>query len=163
MLANGVDIVQLREKNLEAADELDLLAVFADACRRHGALLAVNDRADIAVAAGADVLHVGQRDLPPATARGLRRPRRRRSAGPATASSRRWPAAQHPDVDYFCVGPVWATPTKPGRPGIGLEPIRAVAELSAEQALVRHRWHRRGDAGGRDRGRGDAGPWSCGC
>ncbi|HET6209408.1 MAG TPA: thiamine phosphate synthase, partial [Jatrophihabitans sp.] len=55
VLAGGVDVVQLREKHLEAADELDLLAVFADACRRHGALLAVNDRADLAVAAGADV------------------------------------------------------------------------------------------------------------
>ncbi|MGI8667741.1 MAG: thiamine phosphate synthase, partial [Jatrophihabitans sp.] len=69
VLASGVDIVQLRQKGLEAAEELELLAVFAAACRRHGALLAVNDRADIALASGADVLHVGQRDLPPATAR----------------------------------------------------------------------------------------------
>ena len=126
VLANGVDIVQLREKNLEAADELDRLAVFADACRRHGALLAVNDRADIAVAAGADVVHVGQRDLAPATVR--------RFVGPGLAIGRSShdveqarAAAADPDVDYFCVGPAWATPTKPGRPGIGLDPIRAVA------------------------------------
>src|SRR3954470_2629514 len=66
VLANGVDIVQLREKNLEAADELAALQVMAQACRRHGRLLAVNDRADLAVAAGADVLHLGQRDLAPA-------------------------------------------------------------------------------------------------
>lgn len=132
VLANGVDIVQLREKNLEAADELELLTVFADACRRHGALLAVNDRADIAVAAGADVLHVGQRDLAPATARSFVGPGvavglSSHSLGQATA------AAANPDVDYFCVGPVWATPTKPGRPGIGLDPVRAVAALGPDK------------------------------
>lgn len=132
VLANGVDIVQLREKNLEAADELELLAVFADACRRHGKLLAVNDRADIAVAAGAEVLHVGQRDLPPQLARQL--------VGPAVEIGRSThsveqarDAAEDPEVDYFCVGPVWATPTKPGRRGIGLDPIRAVAELNPDK------------------------------
>ena len=72
-LAGGVDIIQLRDKGspgeqrfgpLEARDELAALEVLADAARRHGALLAVNDRADIAGAAGADVLHLGQDDLP---------------------------------------------------------------------------------------------------
>jgi thiamine-phosphate pyrophosphorylase len=127
VLANGVDVVQLREKNLEAADELALLAVFAEACRRHGALLAVNDRADLAVAAGADVLHLGQRDLPPAVAR--------RIVGPDVVIGRSShsveqarTAAADPDVDYFCVGPLWPTPTKLGRPGIGLDPVRAVAD-----------------------------------
>jgi thiamine-phosphate pyrophosphorylase len=126
VLAGGVDVVQLREKNLEAADELDLLAVFADACRRHGALLAVNDRADLAAAAGAGVLHVGQRDLSPAQAR--------RIVGPdvliglSSHSTEQAAAAQaDPDLDYFCVGPIWATPTKPGRPEIGLGPVGAVA------------------------------------
>jgi thiamine-phosphate pyrophosphorylase len=127
VLANGVDIVQLREKNLEAADELALLAVFAEACRRHGALLAVNDRADLAVAGGADVLHLGQRDLQPAMAR--------RIVGPDVAIGRSShsieqarAAAADPDVDYFCVGPLWPTPTKLGRPHIGLDPVRAVAD-----------------------------------
>jgi len=127
VLANGVDIVQLRDRTLETADELAVLEVFADACRRHGALLAVNDRADLAVVAGADVVHVGQRDLPPAMTR--------RVVGPDLAIGRSshsveqaLAAAADPDVDYFCVGPAWATPTKPGRPGIGLAPIRAVAE-----------------------------------
>jgi thiamine-phosphate pyrophosphorylase len=126
VLAGGVDIVQLREKQLEAADELELLAVFAAACRRHGKLLAVNDRADLAVAAGADVLHVGQRDLSPATAR--------RIVGPdvliglsSHSTEQATAAAADPDVDYFCVGPIWATPTKPGRPHTGLAPIGAVA------------------------------------
>lgn len=100
--------------------------MFGAACRRHGKLLAVNDRADLAVAAGADVLHVGQRDLSPATARRIVGPDvliglSSHSAEQATA------AAADPDVDYFCVGPLWATPTKPGRPQIGLAPIGSVA------------------------------------
>jgi Thiamine monophosphate synthase len=63
-LRGGVDIVQLREKGLEAREELALLEVLADAARRHGALWSVNDRADLAAIAGADVLHLGQDDLP---------------------------------------------------------------------------------------------------
>ncbi|HEX6500939.1 MAG TPA: thiamine phosphate synthase [Micromonosporaceae bacterium] len=126
VLGAGVDIVQLREKGLEAADELDLLEVFADACRRHHRLLAVNDRADLAYAVGADVLHLGQRDLAPTVARRIVGPdvligRSSHSVAQATA------AATEPEVDYFCVGPVWATPTKPGRPAAGIEPVRAVA------------------------------------
>jgi thiamine-phosphate pyrophosphorylase len=129
VLANGVDIVQLREKNLEAADELAALEIFADACRRHSALLAVNDRADVAVAAGADVLHLGQRDLAPVTAR--------RIVGPdvviglsSHSTEQARAAATAAEVDYFCLGPVWATPTKPGRPHTGLGPV---AELAAQQ------------------------------
>ena len=74
-LRGGVDIVQLRQKGLEAREELELLEVFADAARRHGALWAVNDRADLAAATGADVLHLGQDDLPvPAACRSRSRP-----------------------------------------------------------------------------------------
>src|SRR5580693_6575160 len=69
VLSSGVDIVQLREKGLEAGEELALLEVFRAACARHGALLAVNDRADVALAAEADVLHLGQDDLPAGVAR----------------------------------------------------------------------------------------------
>ncbi|NEC39727.1 thiamine phosphate synthase, partial [Streptomyces rubrogriseus] len=71
VLAGGVDIVQLRDKGMEAAEELEHLAVFADACARHGKLLAVNDRADVAHAARADVLHLGQGDLPVPAARAI--------------------------------------------------------------------------------------------
>jgi thiamine-phosphate pyrophosphorylase len=118
VLGAGVDIVQLREKGLEAGEELALLEVFADACRRHGRLLAVNDRADVALAAGADVLHLGQDDLPVPVARRILGPGPligRSSHSPAQSGS----AAAEPDVDYFCAGPVWATPTKPGRPATG--------------------------------------------
>jgi thiamine-phosphate pyrophosphorylase len=120
VLGAGVDIVQLREKGLEAAEELALLETFAQACRRHGRLLAVNDRADVALAAGADVLHLGQDDLPVPAARRILGPGPligRSSHSPAQAGA----AAAEPDVDYFCTGPLWTTPTKPGRPATGLE------------------------------------------
>ena len=69
VLAGGVDIVQLREKGMEARHEIEVLKVFREACDRHGALLAVNDRADVAFAVKADVLHLGQDDLPVEVAR----------------------------------------------------------------------------------------------
>src|SRR5437763_5022420 len=119
VLGAGVDIVQLREKGLEVGEELALLEVFAQACRRHGRLLAVNDRADVALAAGADVLHLGQDDLPVPAARRILGP------GPLIGRSSHSPdqsgsAAAEPGVDYFCAGPVWVTPTKPERTGPGL-------------------------------------------
>jgi thiamine-phosphate pyrophosphorylase len=127
VLGAGVDIVQLREKGLEAGEELALLEAFAAACRRHGRLLAVNDRADVALAAGADVLHLGQDDLPVPVARRILGP------GPVIGRSSHSPAqagavAAEPGVDYFCAGPVWATPTKPGRPGTGLDLVAHVAQ-----------------------------------
>ena len=127
-LGNGVDIVQLREKGLEAAEELALLEVFAAACARHGALLAVNDRADVALAAGADVLHLGQDDLPVPVARrilGTGPVIGRSSHSPAQASL----AAAEDSVDYFCAGPLWETPTKAGRPGTGLGLLSSVGAL----------------------------------
>ncbi|WP_019630837.1 thiamine phosphate synthase [Actinomadura atramentaria] len=120
-LAGGVDIVQLRQKGLEARRELAHLAVFRAACDRHGALLAVNDRADVARAAGADVLHLGQDDLPVPDARAI--VGGDVLIGRSTHSAEQADAAAAQDgVDYFCTGPVWPTPTKPGRaaPGPGL-------------------------------------------
>ena len=125
-LAGGVDIIQLRDKTLEARLELAALAVLADACRRHGALLAVNDRADVALAAGAQVLHLGQNDLPVGWARQIVGDEvliGRSTHDPAQAAA----AAGQPGVDYFCAGPCWPTPTKPGRPAAGLDLIRSTA------------------------------------
>ncbi len=125
-LAGGVDIVQLRDKVLEARDELDALTVLAGACRRHGALLAVNDRADVALAAGAQVLHLGQGDLPVRWARRVLGDEvviGRSTHNPAQATD----AATQPGVDYFCTGPCWVTPTKPGRRAAGLELVRRTA------------------------------------
>jgi thiamine-phosphate pyrophosphorylase len=137
-LAGGVDIIQLRDKGsvgeqrfgpLEAGDELAALEVLADAARRHRALFAVNDRADIARAAGADVLHLGQGDLPLDVARGIVGP------GGLIGLSTHDPeqaatAAAAADVDYFCVGPCWPTPTKPGRAAPGLQLVRRAAEIT---------------------------------
>ncbi|GAA3216308.1 thiamine phosphate synthase [Actinocorallia longicatena] len=125
-LSGGVDIVQLREKGLEARQELEHLKVFREACDRHGALLAVNDRADIAYAAHADVLHLGQDDLPVPVARKII------GADPVIGRSthsveQAAAAADEPGADYFAVGPVWPTATKPGRPAAGFEPVRSAA------------------------------------
>ena len=140
-LAGGVDIIQLRDKGstgaqqlgpLEARDEVAALEILADAARRHGALVAVNDRADVARAAGADVLHLGQDDIPLPVARDI--------VGPDTLIGRsahdrdQVAAATTEDVDYFCVGPCWPTPTKPGRPAPGLQLVRFAANLAADLA-----------------------------
>ncbi|MFE4825855.1 thiamine phosphate synthase [Streptomyces sp. NPDC056672] len=132
VLASGVDIVQLRDKGMEAAEELDHLQVFADACRRHGALLAVNDRADVAHAAGADVLHLGQGDLPVPAARAILgdTPLIGRSTHAAAEVDA---AAVEPGVDYFCTGPCWPTPTKPGRHAPGLDLVRHAAALATDR------------------------------
>lgn len=133
-LAGGVDIIQLRDKGsagekrfgpLEAKGELSALAVLADAAHRHGALLAVNDRADIARGAGADILHLGQDDLPLPVAREIigTDP----LVGRSTHSADELAAAITDEVDYFCVGPCWPTPTKPGRSAPGLDLVRAAA------------------------------------
>jgi thiamine-phosphate pyrophosphorylase len=139
-LAGGVDIIQLRDKGspgeqrfgpIEARQELEALDLLADAARRHDALLAVNDRADIAVAAGADVLHLGQDDLPPPIARDIIGPGP--VIGRSTHDRAQVTAAAAEAVDYFCVGPCWPTPTKPGRPAPGLDLIRATAELATQK------------------------------
>jgi thiamine-phosphate pyrophosphorylase len=125
-LAGGVDIIQLRDKTLEARPELVALEVLADACRRHGALLAVNDRADVALAANAQVLHLGQDDLPVSWVRRILGDAvviGRSTHDPAQAAG----AASQPGVDYFCTGPCWVTPTKPRRPAAGLDLIRRTA------------------------------------
>lgn len=131
-LDGGVDIIQLRDKSdsgapLEARQELAALEVLAEVCLRHGALLAVNDRADIALAADADILHLGQDDLPVETARrivGDQMVVGRSTHDVVQADS----AATEPGVDYFCTGPVWTTPTKPGREPAGPELVRHAAE-----------------------------------
>ncbi|MFJ5860601.1 thiamine phosphate synthase [Pseudarthrobacter sp. NPDC092439] len=128
----GVDIIQLRDKALEAAEELELLEVLREAAVRHGRLWAVNDRADIASLSGAPVFHIGQKDLPLKAARSL-------LDGAAIGLSTHSPdqvdaavaAAPGPaGLDYFCVGPLWATPTKPGRAAVGLDLVRHAASVA---------------------------------
>ncbi|WP_411120910.1 thiamine phosphate synthase [Streptomyces sp. x-19] len=132
VLSSGVDIVQLRDKGMEAGAELRHLEVFADACRRHGTLLAVNDRADVAHAAGAGVLHLGQGDLPVPAARALLGPEP--LIGRSTHAEAEVDAAlTEPGVDYFCTGPCWPTPTKPGRHAPGLDLVRYTAARNPER------------------------------
>jgi len=128
VLSSGADIVQLRQKGLEAAQELRYLEVFRAACARHGKLLAVNDRADIAYACGADVLHLGQDDLSPVIARELIGPEPVIGLS-SHAEAETAAAAAEPAADYYCAGPVWPTPTKPGRPAPGLGLLRFATEL----------------------------------
>jgi thiamine-phosphate pyrophosphorylase len=139
-LSGGVDIIQLRDKGspgeqqfgpLEARGELAALEILADAARRHGALLAVNDRADIAYAAGADVLHLGQDDVPLDVARRIVGPDT--LIGRSTHETGEAARALMEDIDYFCVGPCWPTPTKPGRPAPGLDLVRAVASMHSDK------------------------------
>ena len=132
VLGAGVDIVQLRQKGLEAGQELRYLDVFRQAAAQHGALLAVNDRADVAYACGADVLHLGQDDLPPGQARSILGP------GPliglsSHAEAESAAASTEPSADYFCTGPVWPTPTKPGRPAPGLGLVRFATGLGTSR------------------------------
>jgi thiamine-phosphate pyrophosphorylase len=132
VLSSGVDIVQLRQKGMEAKQELETLKVFAAACERHGKLLAVNDRADVAWAARSQVLHLGQDDLPVPVARAIVDDdvligRSTHDVAQVDA------AAVEEGVDYFCVGPCWPTPTKPGRPAPGLDLVRHAASLRVDR------------------------------
>ncbi|MCU1679707.1 MAG: thiamine phosphate synthase [Amycolatopsis sp.] len=131
-LSGGVDVIQLRDKTIEAKQELAALEVLAEACARHGALLSVNDRADVALAVDADVLHLGQDDIPVSLARRILGDdvvigRSTHSVEQATA------AADEEGTDYFCTGPCWPTPTKPGRPAPGLDLVRATAALGTSR------------------------------
>ncbi|WP_079404719.1 thiamine phosphate synthase [Streptomyces sp. 3211] len=132
VLSCGVDIVQLRDKGMEAGEELEHLQVFAEAARRHGKLLAVNDRADVAHAIGSDVLHLGQGDIPVPAARAV--------LGEQVLIGRSCHAEAEVDaavaeagVDYFCTGPCWPTPTKPGRHAPGLDLVRYAASLEQDR------------------------------
>ncbi|TLM85576.1 thiamine phosphate synthase [Pseudarthrobacter sp. NamE2] len=136
--SGGVDIIQLRDKAIEAAEELDLLAVLKETAQRHGRLWAVNDRADIAVLSGAPVFHIGQKDLPLPAARTLLNGNAAiglSSHAPEQVDAALTAAAGPAGLDYFCVGPVWATPTKPGRAAVGLDLVRYAAEATAGSDL----------------------------
>jgi thiamine-phosphate pyrophosphorylase len=119
-IRGGVDLVQIREKTLPDGELLSALTVARGVTREHEIPLVVNDRPDLAVLAEADAVHVGQDDLPVAAAR---------SFGLAVGLSTHAPAeVDAADADYIGVGPVHETPTKAGRPGVGLDLVRHAAE-----------------------------------
>jgi thiamine-phosphate pyrophosphorylase len=129
-VAGGVDVVQLREKRL-ADDELVAVAHAARVlCEQLGALFIVNDRPLVAGEAGADGVHLGQDDIPVADARELVGPEL--LIGLSTHAPAEIDGAPPELVDYIGVGPVHETPTKPGRPAVGLELVR----YAAAHALV---------------------------
>ena len=118
-IRGGVDIVQLRDKELGDDELLPVLERAREVTRRLGVPFVVNDRPDLAAACGADFVHVGQEDVPVAEARSFNV-----GVGLSTHAEREIDAA---DADYIAVGPVYATPTKEGRPAVGLELVRYAA------------------------------------
>jgi thiamine-phosphate pyrophosphorylase len=124
--AAGVGLIQLREKDMEAGDLLRVGGPVADACRDAGVSFVVNDRPDVALALDAGV-HLGQNDVPVAVAR--------RILGGAIIGVSTHSRGEIDDalaatepIDYIAVGPVYETPTKPGRPAVGLELVRYAAQ-----------------------------------
>ncbi|HSP73938.1 MAG TPA: thiamine phosphate synthase [Gaiellaceae bacterium] len=125
-LAGGVDVVQLRDKDASDVEIVEAGRRFRRLTRGAGALLVVNDRPDLAAACDADGVHVGQDDMTVAEARAIVGPAR--LVGLSTHSPEQIREAA--GADYLGVGPVFATPTKPGRPPVGLELVREAARAA---------------------------------
>jgi thiamine-phosphate pyrophosphorylase len=126
-LEGGVDVVQLREKHAPDDEIVSAGRLLRELCDEHDALFVVNDRPDLALACGADGVHVGQDDEPVASVRAAVGPDV--LIGLSTHSPRQVDAAErHRDVDYLGVGPVYATATKPGLEPVGLELVRYAEE-----------------------------------
>ena len=121
----GVGMVQLRDRSLTDRELLAAARVFARTCRDNGALFIVNDRPDIALLAGADGVHVGQDDAHPDDIRRLAG--QDFIVGISTHSPEQVDAASISSVDYIGVGPIHETPTKPGRPAVGLALVEYAA------------------------------------
>ncbi len=127
-LRGGVDIVQLREKSLPRR-EVELAAqTFRRVCDTHSALFIVNDDPDLARSCDADGVHVGQDDMTPSEARAALGPEA--IVGLSTHSVDQIAASAEQPVDHISVGPIWETPTKEGRPAVGLELISHAAQHS---------------------------------
>jgi thiamine-phosphate pyrophosphorylase len=129
-LRGGVDMVQLRDKELDDEGLLRAAARFRPVCEEHGALFWLNDRPDLALEAGADGVHVGQDDHPPEAVRELVGDRL--LIGLSTHSPEQFDAALESEADQLSVGPVWETPTKAGRPAAGLDYVRYAAGRGGE-------------------------------
>ncbi len=122
-LAGGVDVVQLRDKRAGRDELLSAATVARRLCAGTGALLILNDHPELVQEAGADGCHVGQDDMEAAAARALA------GAGAVVGQSTHFPDEVDgaSDADYIGVGPVYATPTKPGRHPVGVELVRFAA------------------------------------
>jgi thiamine-phosphate pyrophosphorylase len=131
--AGGADCIQLRAKAIEDDQFFALAEAFVGICRNAGVLSVINDRVDIAVAAGADGLHVGQNDLPIEQARKLQATPL--VIGKSTHSLEQLRAACEQRPTYAALGPVFATGTKPDVPPVGLDYVRQAAEVLADQGI----------------------------
>ncbi len=140
-LEGGADMVQLRDPALADAELMAAAAPLRALCDEHDALLWINDRPDLALRCGADGVHLGQDDMPPAEARELAGPEL--LVGLSTHSQAQFDAGVAAGADQLSVGPVWETPTKPGRPAVGLGLVRQVAARRPDDAVVCHRRDRR--------------------
>ena len=127
-LAGGVGMVQLRARELDDAELLRVAIRGVRVCGPLGVPFIINDRADIAVLAGADGVHVGQCDVPPEQVRRIMGDDA--IVGLSTHSPEQIQAAADEPVDYIGVGPIHATPTKPGRAAVGVELVRYAASHS---------------------------------
>jgi thiamine-phosphate pyrophosphorylase len=130
-LAGGVDMLQLRDPELDDDALRRRAAAWRALCDAHGALLWVNDRPDLGLAAGADGVHVGQDDMAVAEVRAA--VGADMLVGLSTHSPEQLDAAIAAAPDQLSVGPVWETPTKPGRPAAGLGYVRTAAERRPPQ------------------------------
>ncbi len=130
-LDGGVDMVQLRDRALDPADLLATAERFRALCENHDALFWINDDPELALRAGADGVHVGQDDTPVAEARATVGPDV--LIGLSTHSPEQLAAGVAAAPDQLSTGPVWATPTKPGRPATGLEYVAHAAAADPPQ------------------------------
>jgi thiamine-phosphate pyrophosphorylase len=133
-VAGGVDVVQLRDKELDAKPLLTRAAVAAAVCRDLGVPFILNDRPDLALEVGADGVHVGQDDAPVALARRIMGPDA--IVGLSTHGPSDLEGAADEDVTYISAGPVEATPTKPGREGTGLGYVTRASARSSVPVYV---------------------------
>ncbi len=123
----GADIIQLRSKSLSDRELITAGQILRICADQLGALFFVNDRLDIALAVMADGLHLGQLDMPLAIARKIaERAGHPLLLGKSTHSLEQAVAAEAEGADYIGVGPVFVTPTKPGKNPVGLELVRQV-------------------------------------
>lgn len=128
-LQGGATVIQLRKKSMPMAEQYRLAVALRRLTLMHEALLIINDHADLAIAADADGVHLGQDDLPPSVVRGLPG-LEGRLIGCSTHSLAQAQVAIHQGADYIAVGPVYPTPTKAGRPAVGTGLVSRVAGLS---------------------------------
>jgi len=125
-LRGGVDVVQLRDKELDDDALVAAAAPFRAVCEEHGALFLLNDRPDLVEACGADGVHVGQADAAAPEAR--TRVGAERLVGVSVSSGQQMRAAGEAGADYAGVQTIYATPTKPEERAGGLELVRLAAE-----------------------------------